>query len=77
MKDKMISQRLLDELGQVLKENYGQDLKPQEIFASANTLISYFDLLMRWDSEDRLNKQNENENEQNSKGKNKIADKTH
>ena len=53
----MLSQALLDELKLILKEDYEQDLTPEQVFGMCNTLVSYFDLLAKF------NQKNADENE--------------
>ncbi|MBI2123811.1 MAG: hypothetical protein HYU04_01060 [Candidatus Wildermuthbacteria bacterium] len=43
----MVSPKLKDELGDILKEDYEIVLSPSEIEQIANNLVSYFDLLKK------------------------------
>ena len=43
----MISQTLLNELGAIVKEDYGVTLEPQDLSDFANTLLSLFELLIQ------------------------------
>ena len=63
----MLSQRLLDELGQVLKDDYGLNLKSDKVFEIGNGLVNYFDLLAKWDLEQQLKQSNEDYNEPRNK----------
>lgn len=49
-----ISQELLNELKIILKEDYGKKLSQKELFEVGNSLVSYFDLLARIHSRNRL-----------------------
>ena len=62
----MLSKKLLDKLKAILKEDYGEDLEPQEVSKMGNTLVSYFDLLVKFSHQDRL-KEVEYKNEHNDK----------
>jgi len=62
----MLSKKLLDKLKAILKEDYGEDLEPQEVSKIGNTLVSYFDLLAKFSHQDRL-KEVEYKNEHNDK----------
>ncbi len=42
-----ISQKLLNELKDILKEDYGEELNQKELFEVGNGLVLYFDLLAR------------------------------
>ena len=43
----MISQQLLNELKEIIKEEYDRDLNMQEISQIGNGLMGYFDLLAK------------------------------
>ena len=47
----MVSKKLLQELKQIIKEEYGIELKPKEVSDMGNTLVGFFELLMEIDSE--------------------------
>ena len=49
----MLSQALLDELRLILKEDYGQDLTPEQVFEVGNTLVGYFDLLAKFSQKNK------------------------
>lgn len=57
----MVSQQLLDELKNIVKEEYGQDLEMEKISQIGNGLVGYFDLLAKMYHEN--NQDNENEYE--------------
>ena len=41
----VVSEDMLKELSLILKEEYGKDLKNEEILTVADSLIKYFDML--------------------------------
>lgn len=41
----MVSQQLIKELKTILKEEYGKDLRAEEVTQIANNMVGYFDLL--------------------------------
>jgi hypothetical protein len=43
----ILSQQLLDELREIIKEEYGQDLEMKKISQIGNSLVGYFDLLAK------------------------------
>ena len=47
----MVSAELVEELRMIIREDYQLDLKPQEASDVANTLVSFFELLAKIDSE--------------------------
>lgn len=47
----MVSAELVEELRMIIKEDYQLDLEPQEASDVANTLVSFFELLAKIDSE--------------------------
>lgn len=47
----MVSAALIEELKMIIKEDYQIDLQPQEASDVANTLVSFFELLAKIDSE--------------------------
>ena len=49
----MVSAELVEELRMIIKEDYQLDLEPQEASDVANTLVSFFELLAKIDSETR------------------------
>ena len=49
----MLIQALLDELRLILKEDYGQDLTPEQVFEVGNTLVGYFDLLAKFSQKNK------------------------
>ncbi len=49
-----ISQELLNELKDILKEDYGKELSQKELFEVGNSLVLYFDLLTRIHSRNKL-----------------------
>lgn len=57
----MVSQQLLDELREIIKEDYGQDLEMEKISQIGNGLVGYFDLLAKMHHENNQNNENEYE----------------
>ncbi|NTV40777.1 MAG: hypothetical protein HGA61_00690 [Candidatus Moranbacteria bacterium] len=57
----MVSQQLLNELKEIIKQEYGQDLEMEKISQIGNGLVGYFDLLAK--IHHKTNQQNENEYE--------------
>ena len=57
----MVSQQLLNELKEIIKEEYGQDLEMEKVSQIGNGLVGYFDLLAKMHHED--NQHNDNEYE--------------
>lgn len=55
----MVSKESLNELSAILREEFGQELPPHEVFAIAQGLLGFFGALSRLDSENK----NEHENE--------------
>ena len=55
----MVSQQLLQELKEIIKEEYGRDLEAESVSVIGNGLVSYFDLLAKTHHE--INQHNENE----------------
>ena len=49
-----ISQELLKELKDILREDYGKELNQKELFEVGNSLVLYFDLLARIHSRNKL-----------------------
>ncbi len=43
----MLSEQTLLELGQILKEEYGVEVSPQNVSEIGHTLVGYFDLLAK------------------------------
>ncbi len=50
----LISQELLNELKDILREDYGKELSQKELFEVGNSLVLYFDLLTRIHSRNKL-----------------------
>lgn len=63
----MVSKGLLEELRLILKEDYGQDLTPEQVFGVGNTLVGYFDLLSKFECRKPLKAVKENDNEHNDR----------
>ncbi len=42
-----LSQELLDELKDILREEFGKELSPKELFDMGNSMVLYFDLLAK------------------------------
>lgn len=59
----MISQTLLSELKTIVKEDYGVSLKPKELSDFADTLLNFFESLIR--IENKLDVKEENSATQN------------
>lgn len=59
----MVSQQLLIELQNIIKEEYGQDLEMDKISQIGNGLVGYFDLLAKMYHENNKNNEYENEDE--------------
>jgi len=57
----MVSQQLLNELQEIIKEEYGQDLDMDKISQIGNGLVGYFDLLAKMNHENNQNNENEYE----------------
>lgn len=55
----MVSQQLLDELRNIIKEEYGQDLEMEKVSQIGNGLVGYFDLLAKMYHENKHNNENE------------------
>lgn len=55
----MVSQQLLNELKEIIKEEYGQDLEVGKISQIGNGLVGYFDLLAKMHHENNQNNENE------------------
>ncbi|SNQ59955.1 hypothetical protein [Candidatus Methanoperedens nitratireducens] len=53
-----ISQELLNELKDILREDYGKELSQKELFEVGNSLVLYFDLLARIHSRNKLKSEN-------------------
>lgn len=60
----MVSPEFVEELRLIIKEDYQVDLQPQDASEVANTLVEYFELLIKIDSEtqDENKKEEENQN---------------
>jgi hypothetical protein len=43
----MLKQELLNELREIVKEDFGKSLSDEELFEFGNSLISYFELLAK------------------------------
>ena len=57
----MVSQQLLDELKEIIKEEYGQDLEMDKISQIGNGLVGYFDLLAKMHHQNKQNNENDHE----------------
>jgi hypothetical protein len=57
----MASQHLLQELGEIIKEEYGRNLTMKEISEIGNGLVGYFNLLAKIHHENNQNNENEYE----------------
>lgn len=57
----MVSQQLLKELQEIIKEEYGQDLEMEKISQIGNGLVGYFDLLAKMHHKDNQNNEDEHE----------------
>lgn len=57
----MVSAELVEELRMIIKEDYQLGLEPQEASDVANTLVSFFELLVKIDSESEGENNNEGE----------------
>jgi hypothetical protein len=57
----MVSQQLLKELQEIIKEEYGQDLEMEKVSQIGNGLVGYFDLLAKIHHKDNQNNEDENE----------------
>ncbi len=55
----MVSQQLLQELKEIIKDEYGQDLEIDKVSQIGNGLVGYFDLLAKMHHE--INQNNDNE----------------
>lgn len=54
----MLSKETINELSEILKADYGQDLTPQEVFEVAQDFIGFSEHLIKLDSQSK----NEHEN---------------
>jgi hypothetical protein len=55
----MLKQELLNELREIVKEDFGKSLNDEELFEFGNTLLSYFELLAKiYFREKNLNEEN-------------------
>ena len=59
----MVSPELVEELRLIIKQDYQVDLQPQEASDVANTLVSFFELLAKIDSESEGENNNEEEHQ--------------
>ncbi|MCX6766835.1 MAG: hypothetical protein NT170_03625 [Candidatus Moranbacteria bacterium] len=57
----MVSQQLLKELQEIIKEEYGQDLEMEKISQIGNGLVGYFDLLAKMHHKNNQNNEDEYE----------------
>ena len=55
----MVSQKLLDELKIIIKEEYGQDLEMNKVSQIGNGLVGYFDLLAKIHHRNILEEEND------------------
>ncbi len=62
-----ISQELLNELKDILSENYGKELSQKELFEVGNSLVLYFDLLARIHSRNKIKIKSKNSKRDNPK----------
>lgn len=51
----MLSKETLQQLSEILRAEYGQNLTPTEVFEVAQGLVGFFDNLAKCDFEDKLN----------------------
>lgn len=49
----MVSKKLLQELKQIIKEEYRVELNPKEVSNIGNTLVNFFELLAKIEYEDK------------------------
>ncbi len=42
-----LSQERLDELEDILREDFGKELSPEELFETGNSLVLYFEILAK------------------------------
>lgn len=49
----MLSQQLIKELGDIIEQDCGITLSPQELFNIAHSLVGYYDLLAKYNYEDK------------------------
>lgn len=56
----MLSQKLLSELEEIIKEDYGVELQLQAVAEVADTLVNYFDLLAKIDCRQQAEKHYDN-----------------
>ncbi len=64
----MLSKEMLNELREILKEDYGKSLDDKELFEFGNNLIAYFELLAKIYCKNQIEKENENKFDSFSKG---------
>jgi hypothetical protein len=57
MKTMSLDQELINELDEILKKDYGRKLSQRELFEVANTLLLYFELLVKIYWRDKLKKE--------------------
>lgn len=55
----MVSQQLLQELKEIIKEEHGQDLAMEKVSEIGNGLVGYFDLLAKMHHENNQSNKNE------------------
>ncbi len=60
----MLSQETINELGQILKEEYGEELSSEKVSDIARTSVGYFGLLARLH---HRNNENDNDTKQNNR----------
>lgn len=53
----MVSQQLLQELKLIIQEDYGVVLQPQEVSEIGNSLVQFFSMLIKIDTEDEEEKE--------------------
>ncbi len=60
----MLSQETINELGQIFKEEFGQELSPEKLSEIARTSVGYFGLLAKLH---HRNNENDNDTKQNNR----------
>ena len=58
----MVSAELVEELRMIIREDYQLDLEPQEASEVANTLVDFFELLIKIDSSSQEENEREDQN---------------
>jgi hypothetical protein len=57
----MVSNELLQELKEIIKEEYGRNLSMEEVSEIGNGLVGYFDMLAKMNHENNQNNENKHE----------------